>query len=126
MAKRTSASVKLTVVPMLAAAFLAGCGEDEKETAYCVDGSDKVVDNERCDDESDGVGGGGFFWFFAGGGRGYGLGSRVSGPGDRIRASDRGALARRGGFGSSARSGGVGRGGGSSSGGGSSGFSSGG
>ncbi len=124
MAGHRSKAVKLTVVPILAAAFLAGCGEDDKETAYCVNGDDKVVDNSQCDNESDGFGGGGFFWFFAGGGRGYGQGSRVSGPGDRIRASDRAGLARRGGFGSSARSGGVGRGGGSS--GGSSGFSSGG
>lgn len=116
MAKRTSRSVKLTVVPILAAAYLAGCGEDDEETAYCVDGSDTVVENQNCDDESDRGGGGGFFWFFAGGGRGYGLGNRVSGPGDRIRASDRAGLARRGGFGSSARSGGVGRGGGGSSG----------
>ncbi len=123
-AKRTSKSVRLTVVPILAAAFLAGCGEDDDETAYCVDGSDAVVENENCDDEYDRGGGGGFFWFFAGGGRGYGLGNRVSGGGERIRASDRAALARRGCFGSSARSGGVGRGGSSGSSG--SGFSGGG
>ncbi len=125
MAKRTSKTVKLTVVPILAAAFLAGCGEDEEETAYCVDATDTVVENENCDDEYDRGGGGGFFWFFAGGGRGYGLGNRVSGAGDRIRASDRAALARRGGFGSSARSGGVGRGGGGGGSSGGSGFSGG-
>ena len=120
MASHRSKAVKLTVVPILAAAFLAGCGDDE-ETAYCVDANDTVVDNEQCDDESDRGGGGGFFWFFAGGGRSYGRGSRISGPGDRIRASDRSALAKRGGFGSSARSGGVGRGGSGGSGGSSSG-----
>lgn len=113
MASHRSASVKLTVVPILAAAFLAsGCGEDE-EQAYCVDDTDTVVQNEECDREYDrgsGVGGGGFFWLFVGGGRGFGLGNRVTGGGERIRASDRSALARRGGFGSRARSGGVGRG----------------
>ncbi len=115
-----SKSLKLSVVPVVAAAFLAGCGEEEEqETAYCVDENEMVVDNSQCDDEYDrGGGGGGFFWFFAGGsiGRGLGPGSRVGGlQGDRIRASDRAALANRGGFGSRARSTGVGRGAGSSS-----------
>jgi len=118
MARRRSTAVRLTVVPVLAAAFLAGCGEEEEETAYCVDGTDTVVENQNCDREYDqgGGGGGGFFWFFAGAGlgRGFGPGSRVGGlQGDRVRASDRSALARRGGFGSRARSGGVGRGTGS-------------
>lgn len=123
MASHRSKAVKLTVVPIVAAAFLAGCGEEEEqETAYCVDETETVVDNSRCDDEYDrgSGGGGGFIWFFAGAslGRGFGPGSRVSGlPGDRVRASDRASLARRGGFGSSARSGGVGRGTAGSSGG---------
>lgn len=118
MASHRSKAVKLTVVPIVAAAFLAGCGgDDDQETAYCVDANDTVVDNAQCDNETDGGGGNGFFWFFAGGGRSYGRGSRISGAGDRIRASDRAGLARRGGFGSSARSGGVGRGGSGSSGG---------
>ena len=122
MPSHRSAAVKLTVVPILAAAFLAGCGEEEEqETAYCVDANETVVDNSNCDDESDRGGGGGFIWFFAGAslGRGFGPGSRVTGlPGDRVRASDRAGLARRGGFGSRARSTGVGRGAGSSGGGG--------
>lgn len=127
MSKYRSASVKLSVVPIVAAAFLAGCGEDEEETAYCVDANETVVDNSQCDDEYDRGGGGGFIWFFAGAGRGFGPGSRVTGvPGDRVRASDRAALARRGGFGSRARSSGVGRGSGSSGGSGFSGRSGGG
>ncbi len=113
MAKHRSAAVSLTIVPIVAAAFLAGCGEEEEqETAYCVDENQQVIDNSNCDREYDGVGGGGFFWFFVGSsfGRGLGPGSRITGiPGDRVRASDRAALARRGGFGSRARSGGVGR-----------------
>jgi hypothetical protein len=98
---KRSKSVNLVVVPLLAAAFLAGCGE-EKETAYCVDQNDKVVENEYCDRGNNS----GFFWFF--GAPGLGRGS-IAGPGERINSTDKAALARRGGFGSSAKSGGVGR-----------------
>jgi hypothetical protein len=100
MKRRSNDAVKLTVVPLLAASFVAGCG-DEEEQAYCVDSSDQVVENRYCDDEYNGIGGGGFFWFFAASGAHYGVGQRVAAGGDRIRASDRSALARRGGFGAS-------------------------
>jgi hypothetical protein len=107
---KRSKSVKLVVVPLLAASFVAGCGGD-KETAYCVDQNNKVTDNEYCDRGNNA----GYFWFF--GGPGLGRGS-IAGAGDRINSTDKAALARRGGFGSSARSGGVGRPTGRSSGGG--------
>lgn len=98
---KRSKSVNLVVVPLLAAAFLSGCG-GEKETAYCVDESNRVTDNEHCDRANNP----GFFWFF--GGPGLGRGS-LAGSGDRINSTDTAALAKRGGFGSSARSGGIGR-----------------
>jgi hypothetical protein len=97
---KRSKSVTLVVVPLLAAAFVAGCGEDE--TAYCVGQDNRVTDNSYCD-RGDNPG---FFWFF--GGPGLGRGS-LAGSGDRINSTDTAALARRGGFGSSARSGGIGR-----------------
>ena len=98
---KRSKSVKLAVVPMLAAAFLGGCGGEE-ETAYCVDENDRVVENRHCErgDNSS------FFWFF--GAPGLTRGS-FAGPGERINSTDKAALARRGGFGSSARPGGIGR-----------------
>lgn len=114
---RRSRSVTLAVVPLLAAAFLSGCGD--KETAYCVDRDNRVTDNVNCD-RADNPG---FFWFF--GGPGLVRGS-LAGPGERINATDRAALARRGGFGSSARSGGIGRPTGKTIGGGLRGFSGGG
>jgi hypothetical protein len=98
---KRSKSVKLVVVPLLAASFLAGCG-GEKETAYCVDQDNKVTDNEYCDRANNP----GYFWFF--GAPGLGRGS-IAGAGDRINSTDKAALAQRGGFGSSAKSGGVGR-----------------
>jgi hypothetical protein len=114
---KRSKSVTLTVVPLLAAAFLAGCGD--RETAYCVDQSNRVTDNVNCD-RADNPG---FFWFFGGPGLGRGA---LAGRGERINSTDRAALARRGGFGSSARSGGVGRPTGKTIGGGFGGFSGGG
>ena len=105
---RSSTAVRLSVVPLLAASFLAGCGDDE-ETAYCVDENDEVVENRYCDDEYDGVSNAGvFFWYFGASGSGIRRGSKVSG-GERVSASDRAALAKRGGFGSRSSSGGVGK-----------------
>ena len=98
---KRSKSVNLAVVPLLAAAFLAGCG-GEKETAYCVDENNRVTDNSHCD-RGDNPG---FFWFFAGPGLTRGS---FAGAGERINSTDKAALAKRGGFGSSARTGGIGR-----------------
>jgi len=106
---RSSTAVRLSIVPLLAASFLAGCGDDE-ETAYCVDENDEVVENRYCDDEYDGHSNAGvFFWYFGASGSAIRRGQRVSG-GERVSASDRAALAKRGGFGSGSRSsGGVGK-----------------
>jgi hypothetical protein len=103
MPRRSSRAVGLGIVPVLAASFLAGCGDDE-ETAYCVDESDRVVENRYCEEEGDRgvVGVVPFFWYFAPGGSVYTRGQQVPGTGERVRASDRAALARRGGFGSRA------------------------
>ena len=105
---RSSTAVRLTIVPLLAASFAAGCGDDE-DTAYCVDENDEVVENRYCDDEYDGVGvAGAYFWYFGASGSAIRRGTRVSG-GDRVSASDRAALAQRGGFGSRSSGGGVGK-----------------
>ena len=98
---KRSKSVNLVVVPLIAAAFLSGCG-GEDEVAYCVDENDVVVENRHCESGTNG----GFFWFF--GAAGLGRGS-IAGPGERINSTDKAALAKRGGFGKSAQPGGVGR-----------------
>ena len=96
--RRRSRDVALVVVPVLALAF-AACGDDD-DTAYCVDQSDRIVENENCDDDAR-TGGGAFFWYYgAAGGRNYARGTRVSG-GERVAASNIAENARRGGFGSS-------------------------
>jgi hypothetical protein len=69
---KRSKSVNLVVVPLLAAAFVSGCGGEE-ETAYCVDQSNRVTDNKYCDRGNNS----GFFWFF--GAPGLGRGSLAGG-----------------------------------------------
>jgi hypothetical protein len=95
-----SRDVALVAVPVLAVAFSA-CGGDD-DTAYCVDQSDRIVENRYCDDEAR-SGGGGFFWLYGAsaiGGNRYVPGTRLKG-GDRVAASNIAENARRGGFGSS-------------------------
>lgn len=102
--RHSSTAVRLTVVPLLAASFLAGCGGDDEDTAYCVDEDGEVVENQYCDDEYDGTTNtGAYFWYFGASGKNITRGTRVSG-GTRVKAADRAALAQRGGFGSSSGS----------------------
>ena len=103
-ARRRSASVPLAFVPFLAASFLAGCGDDDAESAYCVNERNEVIENEACDEGRPGT----FVFFGAFGGRTISRGTVLT-DGDRVRSSDRGAIADRGGFGGPGRSGGVGR-----------------
>jgi hypothetical protein len=97
--RRRSRDVALVAVPMLAFAFTA-CGGDN-DTAYCVDQSDRIVENRNCDDDAV-RGGSSFFWLYGAHavGNRYVTGSRLSG-GDRVAASNIAENARRGGFGSS-------------------------
>ena len=105
--RRRSKSVNLAIVPLLAAAFAAGCGDDDDdETAYCVNEENEIVENRYCDSGTDSS----FFWFYGGSGVGGRAvrGARLTG-GERIVSTNRAANAARGGFGGSSRSGGVGR-----------------
>jgi hypothetical protein len=100
-----SRSVKLVAVPVLALAFTA-CGGDDDDTAYCVDESDRIVENQYCDDEATNtsVYPGAFFWYYGGsvaGGR-IARGARLTG-GDRVASTNIDENVRRGGFGSSSR-----------------------
>ncbi len=101
--RRRSANVPLAFVPVLAASFLAGCG-DEEETAYCVNERNEVIEEEACDQGRPGA----FVFFGAFGGRAIGRGT-VLRDGERIPSADRGRIAERGGFGGPSRAGGVGR-----------------
>jgi hypothetical protein len=106
--RHRSRDVALVAVPVLAFAFGACGGNDN---AYCVDKSDRIVENRYCDDDAFN-GGGSFFWYYGGRGSGghFVPGTRLSG-GDRVSTSNVAENARRGGFGSSSRtsSSGVGR-----------------
>ena len=48
--RRRSRAVPLVAVPVLALAFTA-CGGNN-DNAYCVDKSDRIVENRNCDDDS--------------------------------------------------------------------------
>ena len=109
---RKSRAVPIATLSAIAIAFGA-CGEDEEETAYCVDEQNAVVDNAECDDRYESRSNGGFFWLFLAGnrlGRAPSPGQRLPTDGaQRVAANDRAALQSKGGFGSSARDGGIGR-----------------
>jgi hypothetical protein len=97
-------------VPALAFIF-SSCGGND-DTAYCVDQSDRIVENRQCDDDAV-RGGSSFFWLYGASaisGNRYVPGTRLKG-GDRVAASNIAENARRGGFGSSGKSSasGVGR-----------------
>jgi hypothetical protein len=118
--RRRSRNVALVAVPVLALAFSA-CGDDD-DTAYCVDESDRIVENQSCDEDANrgsSGGGGAFFWYYGGGGGRLTPGTRLKG-GDRVAASNIAENARRGGFGSGSKpsASGVGRSSSSGSGGG--------
>ena len=107
--RRRSRNVALAAVPVLAIAFTACGGNDN---AYCVDKSDRIVENRYCDDDAFNNGGS-YFWYYggrAGSGAHFIPGTRISG-GDRVAASNVAENARRGGFGSSGKTSasGVGR-----------------
>lgn len=109
MGKRSNKAIALGAVPLVAAAFIAGCGDDD-ETAYCTDENDVVVDNSYCDDDFNNNGGGGvFFWAFVGGGTSYGRGQKISKAASKIASTNKSALAQKGGFGSKSGASGVGR-----------------
>ena len=102
--RRRSTRVPLAFVPFLAAAFVAGCGDDDEETAYCVNERNEVIDDRACDEGRPGA----FVFFGAFGGRTIGRGTVLRG-GERIPSADRARVAERGGFGGARRPGGVGR-----------------
>ena len=108
--RRRSRAVPLVAVPVLALAFTA-CGGNN-DSAYCVDKSDRIVENQRCDDDT----------LTTAAARTSGTtaaarptarfvpGTKISG-GDRVSTSNVAENARRGGFGSSSKTSasGVGR-----------------
>jgi hypothetical protein len=84
-----------------------GCGGND--TAYCVDKSDRIVENRYCD--NDGFNGA-YFWYYGGraGSGAFVPGTKLTG-GDKVSTANIAENARRGGFGraSGTRASGVGR-----------------
>lgn len=99
-------SLSLGLIPLIAAGFLAGCGE---ENAYCVDNTGQVLGNDECERDYNTGYYGGHYWAFTGN-RKYSRGDTVNPSSQQIAAADRAALSSKGGFGSStSHSSGTGR-----------------
>ena len=92
-----SRTVNLAVVSALAAS-ISGCFHEKKESVYCVDRNQEVVENRHCTEESRP---GYYSYWYGAAGTAYTRGQRVSG-GTTIDASNKSANASRGGFGSAA------------------------
>jgi hypothetical protein len=104
--RRRSRELSLLAVPVLAAAF-AACGGND--SAYCVDRTDRIVENRYCDDY---INNPGYYWYYGGhvAHNGYRTGALIGG-GNRVSTANVSENIKRGGFGSSSHSseGGVGR-----------------
>lgn len=95
-----SRNVNLAVVSALAA-LVSGCVHQKKESVYCVDKQQRVVENQNCRDE---YRSGYYSYWYGPVGRTYTRGQVVSG-GTTIDASNKSANASRGGFGATSGSG---------------------
>jgi hypothetical protein len=95
-----SRTVNLAVVSALAAS-ISGCFHEKKESVYCVDRNQEVVENQRCSTETRA---GYYSYWYGPAGATFTRGQRVSG-GTTIDASNKSANASRGGFGATAGSG---------------------
>ena len=104
---RVKAAIGTVSLTGAAMGFLAACGSDderEARTVYCVDGQDRVVDEDQCEEaERHGgfVGGLPFFFLLGGfGGNRYTVGQTIprqyTQPATRINPSDTSARSRSG------------------------------
>jgi hypothetical protein len=91
---RVHAAFTTTVLATAATGFLAGCGSEEDQVAYCTNEDGDIVDDSYCDD---GYHGGGLFFLYLGGFRsGLPVGTRLPSGGTRIDPHDTQARSRAG------------------------------
>ncbi len=93
---RVRSAFTTTVLATAATGFMAGCGTEEEQTAYCVDEDGEVVDEEYCDDDYRGPGAGFFFLYLGGFRSGLPVGTVLPSGGTRIDPRDAEARSRAG------------------------------
>ncbi|WP_017558087.1 hypothetical protein [Nocardiopsis baichengensis] len=111
--RKSSATVVVGALSALSLA-VAGCGSPDTVTARCVDddrrsdGSYRVVDEDRCDDDSGTGRTGGYFYYYGGNASGGSVsGGTRARPSDAKVVTESGKVIQRGGMGG--RGGGGGR-----------------
>ena len=93
---RVRSALTTTVLATAATGFMAGCGVEEEQRAYCVDEDGEIVDDDYCDDDRGGVGGGLFFLYLGGFRPGLPVGTVLPSGGTRINPADTAARQRAG------------------------------
>jgi hypothetical protein len=93
---RVRSALTTTVLATAATGFMAGCGMEEEQRAYCVDEDGEIVDDEYCDDDYRGPGAGLFFLYLGGFRSGLPVGTVLPSGGTRVDPRDADARARAG------------------------------
>jgi hypothetical protein len=93
---RVRSALTTTVLATAATGFMAGCGVEEEQRAYCVDEDGEIVDDDYCDEDYRGPGAGFFFLYLGGFRSGLGPGTVLPPGGTRIDPRDSAARERAG------------------------------
>ena len=93
---RVRSALTTTVLATAATGFMAGCGVEEEQRAYCVDEDGEIVDDDYCDDGYRGPGAGFFFLYLGGFRPGLPVGTVLPSGGTRINPADTAARQRAG------------------------------
>ena len=91
---RVRSAFTTTVLATAATGFMAGCGTEQEQRAYCVDEDGEIVDDEYCDDDYRGPGAGLFFLYLGGFRSGLPVGTVLPSGGTRIDPRDAEARSR--------------------------------
>jgi hypothetical protein len=93
---RVRSALTTTVLATAATGFLAGCGTDQEQVAYCTNADGQIVDDDYCDHGYHGPGAGLFFLYLGGFRPGLPVGTVLPRGGTRVDPADTAARQRAG------------------------------